>query len=118
MRGGRKPRQKGVRAERSLVKLLQAYGLAAARVPLSGAMAGYPGDLLLTVLGVPRVVEVKVRRDGSKPLYDWLEGRDLLIVKADRLPPLAVVPLHFAAEVALATTVVRAMGKDEDGEKS
>jgi hypothetical protein len=81
-------------------------------------MAGYPGDLLLTVLGVPRVVEVKVRREGFNSLYDWLEGRDLLVIKADRLSPLVVVPLRLAAEVALATTVVRAVGKDEDGEKS
>jgi hypothetical protein len=80
-------------------------------------MAGYPGDLLLTVLGVPRVVEVKVRRDSFKSLYDWLKDRDLLIVKADHLPPLAVVPLHFAAEVALAATVVKAVGKDDEGEK-
>jgi hypothetical protein len=98
--------------------MLQAYGLAAARVPLSGAMAGYPGDLLLPLLGVQRVVEVKVRRDGFKPLYDWLENRDLLIVKADRLPPLVVVPLQLAAEVALAAAVGAAVGKDRSDEKA
>jgi hypothetical protein len=117
MAGGRAPRRKGVRAERALVRLLQAYGLAAARVPLSGAMAGYPGDLLLPLLGVQRVVEVKVRRDGFKPLYDWLKNRDLLVIKADRLPPLVVIPLRLAAEVALAATEGKTVGFLGKGEK-
>jgi Holliday junction resolvase len=118
MSGGRNPHQKGVRAERALVKLLQAYGLAAGRVPLSGAMAGYPGDLSVPVLGVARVVEVKVRRDGFKPLYDWLKGRDLLIIKADRLPPLVVVPLRLAAEVTKAAGVGKAGGNDGKDKKA
>jgi Holliday junction resolvase len=102
MSGGRAPRQKGNRAERALVKLLQAYGLPATRVPLSGSARGYPGDISVSVLGVDRVVEVKVRRTGFQTFYKWLEGRDLLIVKADRCEPLAVVPLRLAAEIARA----------------
>jgi Archaeal holliday junction resolvase (hjc) len=117
MPGGRKPRQKGVRAERALVNLLRATGLAALRTPLSGAARGYPGDIVVPVLGVDRVVEVKVRRDGFKPLYDWLENRDLLIIKADRMPPLVVVPIRLAMEVAKAADVGKVVGKSELGEK-
>jgi Holliday junction resolvase len=102
MTGGRAPRQKGVRAERALVRLLTARGLAARRTPLSGALRAYPGDILLPVLGVDRVVEVKVRGSGFGQFYKWLKDRDLLIIKADRSPPLVVVPLRLAAEVALA----------------
>jgi hypothetical protein len=36
-----------------------------------------------------------------KELYRWLDGADFLIVKADRLEPLVVVPLRLAAEIAV-----------------
>src|SRR6516162_7802585 len=101
MSGGRSSRQKGNRAERALVSFLQAHGFAAERVPLSGAARGrFAGDLSVPVLGVDRRVEVKVRGNGFRRLYDWLGNHDFLIVKADRLEPLVVVPLKFAAEIA------------------
>src|SRR4051812_32218155 len=60
MRGGRASRQKGNRAERAIVKLLQDQGFAAERVPLSGSAGGsYIGDLTVPILEVDRVVEVK-----------------------------------------------------------
>jgi Holliday junction resolvase len=37
MSGGRASRQKGDRAERAIVKVLQDHGFAAERVPLSGS---------------------------------------------------------------------------------
>jgi hypothetical protein len=52
------------------------------------------------LLGVDRRVEVKVRGNGFRELYHWLDGADLLIVKADRLEPLVVLPLKLAAEIA------------------
>jgi hypothetical protein len=48
----------------------------------------------------PNIVEVKCRGDGFRRLYDWLDGADFLIVKADRLEPLVVLPLKLAAEIA------------------
>ena len=42
-----------------------------------------------------------VDADGFRELYQWLDGRDLLIVKADRRPALVVVPLRLAVEIAL-----------------
>jgi hypothetical protein len=100
---GRAPRQKGNRFERHLRDLLQDAGIAAERVPLSGSAGGrYAGDLSVPVLGVDRVCEAKCRGTGFQQLYAWLEGRDLLIVRADRRQPLVVVPLNFAIEIARA----------------
>jgi hypothetical protein len=45
-------------------------------------------------------LEVKAGADGFRELYGWLEGRDVLIVKADRQVPLVVVRLSLAAEIA------------------
>jgi hypothetical protein len=92
--GGRKSRDKGNRAERSLVRALQDRGFAAERVPLSGSAGGsYSGDLSLPLLGIDRVVEVKVRARGFAPLYDWL---------SDRKEPLVVARLALGIEIATA----------------
>ncbi len=101
MKGGRRSRDKGNRAERAIVRFLQDHGFGAERVPLSGADGGsYRGDLTVPLLGVDRVVEVKARADGFRELYRWLDGRDLLIVRADRREPLVIVPLTLAAKIA------------------
>jgi Holliday junction resolvase len=103
MSGGRRSRQKGNRTERAVVKFLQQHAFAAERVPLSGSAGGsYVGDLSVPVGGRDLCVEVKCRCDGFKELYRWLEQRDLLIVKADRLEPLVILPLKLAAEIAQA----------------
>lgn len=99
--GGRAPRQKGNRFERAIVRLFQDAGFGAERVPLSGSAGGsYLGDLTVPLLGRDLVVEAKSRGAGFKQLYDWLEGRDLLIVRADRKRPLVVLPLDLAIEIA------------------
>ena len=103
MRGGRSPRQKGNRSERALVRYFQDHGFAAERIPLSGSAGGrFAGDLSVPVLGVDRRVEVKVRGNGFRELYAWLGDRDFLIVRADRLEPLVVIPLKLATEIAVA----------------
>ena len=99
--GGRAPRQKGNRVERALVHALQEAGFAAERVPLSGSAGGrYLGDISVPLLGLDRTVEVKARAHGFQQLYDWLEARDILVVRADRREPLVVLPLKLAAEIA------------------
>jgi hypothetical protein len=71
-------------------------------VPLSGAARGrFGGDVSVPLLGVDRRVEVKVRGNGFRRLYDWLGDHDFLIVKADRLEPLVVLRLKFASEIAV-----------------
>jgi hypothetical protein len=102
-RGGRASRDKGNRLERAVVRLLQDHGLGAERVPLSGSAGGsYSGDLTVPILGRDLIVEAKARADGFVTLYSWLEGRDALIIKADRRDALVVLPLRVAAEIALA----------------
>ena len=94
---GRKSRRKGAHEERMLVRALQERGFAAEKASRSG----YGGhDISIPLLGVNRHVEVKVRADGFRELYKWLDARDFLIVRADRCEPLVVVPLKFAVEVA------------------
>lgn len=92
---GRAPRQKGDRAERDLVKRLQAAGLDAKRVPLSGSAKGYPGDVAVRLGDRELCLEVKSRAD-FKTLYGWLEHRDALVLKADRKDPLVVLKLSDA----------------------
>ena len=102
MSGGRASRDKGNRTERAIVRLLQERGLAAERVPLSGAARGrFGGDVSVPVLGVDRRVEVKCRGGGFRELYKWLAGADVLIVRADRRELLVVAPLKFAVEVVM-----------------
>jgi hypothetical protein len=101
--GGRKSRDKGHRAERALVRALQEKGFGAERVPLSGSAGGkYRGDLTVPILGRDHVVEVKVRATGFSQLYAWLDGRNMLVVRADRKEPLVVVPLTLGIEIATA----------------
>ncbi len=100
-RGGRASRQKGDRFERFLVNDGQEHGFACERVPLSGAAGGsYTGDITVPLLGIDRVAEVKVRANGFREIYKWLDARDLLIIRADRREPLVVVPLKLAVEIA------------------
>jgi hypothetical protein len=71
------------------------------RVPLSGAIGGrFGGDVVLPLLGRDLCIEAKARAQGFRELYSWLNERDALIVKADRLEPLVVVRLSLAAEFA------------------
>ncbi len=95
---GRAPRRKGDRVERLVLAELKAAGLEAKRVPLSGSAIGYPGDLSVTFGARKRCVEVKARAD-FRTLHSWLEGRDALILKADRRNPLLVVRLADVLEL-------------------
>jgi Holliday junction resolvase len=98
---GRRSRDKGNREERLLVRILQELGFAAERVPLSGAARGrFSGDLSVPLLGHDMRVESKVRSNGFREIYKWLESADLLIVRADRREPLVVLPLTLAIEIA------------------
>jgi Holliday junction resolvase len=97
---GRPSRDKGARVERGIVAALQAAGLAAVRVPLSGAAGGrFSGDVIMPLGGRDLCLEVKARADGFRKLYDWLDGRDVLIVKADRQEPLVIVRMSIAADL-------------------
>lgn len=96
-KGGKASRQKGDRFERAVVKLLNDAGIKAERVPLSGSAGGsFSGDIKAELFGKPFVIEAKARGDGFKQLYDWLSGRDALVLRADRKEALVVVRLSQA----------------------
>ena len=73
---GRRSRDKGARTERAIAKLIGARKVSRAY------QAGH--DLVLEIGDRVLTIEVKCRADGFKPFYDWLNVRDVLIVKADR----------------------------------
>jgi hypothetical protein len=109
---GKASRDKGLRTERLIVKLLQDAGIAGERVPLSGSAGGrYSSDVTFPICGREWRAEVKCRAAGFKQLYDWLQGNDVLIIKGDRLPPLVVLDLRRAAGIALKADLARSLGQ-------
>jgi Holliday junction resolvase len=103
MKGGRASRQKGNRLERAIVRLLQDHGLGAEHIPLSGSAGGsFCGDVTTPLIGRDLTIECKSRANGFLKLYAWLENREILVLKADRRDALVVLPLHLAAEIAIA----------------
>lgn len=84
-------RRKGSRVEREVVALHEAEGVAAKRVPLSGAQQGWRGDVRV---GNDLVGEVKARKGGAgfAVLERWLGENDLLFVRRDRGAFLVVMP--------------------------
>jgi hypothetical protein len=86
-----------MRTELAIVRLLQDRGFAAEKI---SRMYKRGPDLSMPLFGVDRRIEVKCRCRGFKEIYAWLGGADLLIIKADRLEPLVVLPLKLAAEIA------------------
>jgi hypothetical protein len=94
---GRHSRNKGQRGELALVHLLQDNSFAAEKI---SGLYKRGADISVPLLGVDRIVEVKIRADGFRELYRWLNERDLLIVRSDRHEPLVVLPMSLAIKVA------------------
>lgn len=82
-------KRKGSGFEREVVEALKAAGLAAKRVPLSGAMAEYKGDV---IVGDYRM-ECKRRKAGFKTHYGWLGDNDFLAFRDDKCETLVSMRL-------------------------
>jgi hypothetical protein len=96
-KGGRRPRDTGLRWERDATRILNNYGIEAERIPLSGSAGGtFVGDIKLRLHDVEHIAEVKYRRADFKTLRGWLDGRDMLLLCAPRKQPLVVMPLSLA----------------------
>jgi hypothetical protein len=93
---GLRSRRKGVRVELAIAKLIGARKVSRAYQAGHDLELPFGGDLLR--------IECKARAGGFRRLYDWLNDRDLLIVKADYQESLVIVRLSLAAEIAKATT--------------
>ena len=93
---GKSQRDKGYRVENEARKKLEAHGLDAYRVPLSGG-ASIKGDVVIRK-GDPLpadewTLEIKARANGFKQIYKWLEDADALVLKADRQKELVVLDM-------------------------
>lgn len=94
MAGGKASRAKGDRFEREVVASLNADGIMAERVPLSGAAGGMFGGDIQAILRVGREkLECKVRARAWLDLYGWIVGNYALVIKRDRDEPLVVMRL-------------------------
>ena len=72
------------------MNLCKAMGLDAHRVPLSGAVDGYAGDVI--VAGLRAEVKARASGGGFVTLERWLGENDLLFLRRDRTTPLVVLP--------------------------
>jgi hypothetical protein len=81
---------KGSRIEREIVKRHLEADVPAKKIPLSGAVEGFKGDVMID--GRFRG-EVKARKTGSgfKTLEGWLGDNDLLFLRRDRAKPIVVM---------------------------
>lgn len=99
---GLKSRRKGLGFERECVNYFQSVGLAAERVPLSGAAGGsYLGDLTCPVQGRDRVFEAKRRKAGFKFITDSMGSNYGLIVRDDKSPALVILRMEDFARLAM-----------------
>lgn len=90
---GKKSRDKGARREREIVhRYMDIRGVFAERIPLSGAMGTYKGDVKVYAGSHEWTAEIKARATGFKQLYTWLGKNDILHLIADRQEPLVVLP--------------------------
>ena len=80
-------RNKGNREERAIVNLHKGHGFEAKRVPLSGSMDGYKGDLVIHGL----TGEAKLRATGFRTIYAWLGENDFLTIRNDGSERLYVI---------------------------
>lgn len=100
MSGGRAPKRKGDAFERSVAKALG--GERSFWQPGGGEDRG---DIInVPVLGAG---ECKIRAAGFKQLYGWLEGREFLAIRADRMPALIVMRIDKVAAILEMLEVVQ-----------
>lgn len=105
---GKRSRDKGARRERELVHAyMDITGVFAERVPLSGAMGTYKGDLALKIGPLDWIAEVKSRANGFKQIYNWLGQNDLLHIKADHQEHLVVIPWRHWKNICKTLGTVR-----------
>lgn len=98
---GKASRDKGNRFERACVNALQAEGIGAERIPLSGAAGGsFVGDITVPVQGRDQRIECKKRARAWSDLYRWIVGNYALFIARDRAETLVVMRLADFAVLA------------------
>jgi len=92
---------KGSGFEREVVDILREAGFNAYRIPLSGAVQGFEGDIALKLYGKPYRIECKRRKAGFKTLYGWLGDNDFLAFRDDRCEPLILMRLDAFTKIVI-----------------
>ena len=95
----RSAKAKGTKLEVETVKSMEACGLTVRRQPGSGIYSDFPHDVQLMHCGKRYIVECKARKNGFKTLENWRKQADLLVIKADREPPMVYMSLRLFAEM-------------------
>lgn len=95
-------KRKGSGFEREVVAFLQSRGIAAERVPLSGAVKGgsFEGDINCPVRQQDWKLECKRRKRGFSTLYGYMGNNNAVIIRDDKTEALVVLRLKDFAELA------------------
>jgi hypothetical protein len=95
-------KRKGTGFEREVVVALQEFGIAAERVPLSGACKtdNFDHDIRCPVRGVDRKLEAKRRKRAFSTIDGMLDGNFAVVCRDDRSRTLVVMTLEHFAELA------------------
>lgn len=101
-RGGRGAKRKGSGFEREIVAILQGQGLAAEKVPLSGAIKrpGMDRDITCPVRGVDQPLECKRRKRAFGTIDKMLGSNFALVIRDDRSRPMVVLDILTFARLA------------------
>ena len=97
--GGRSAKRKGGAFELEVAKTFERHGLTARKTPMSGAIPGWEGDVLVNINGRRERVECKRRKAGFGTLTRWLAGNWLLAVRDDHNEALIVMRLDDFAQL-------------------
>ena len=104
---GKSQRDKGNRVERELNKYFQQQGFFSKKVPLSGAVDHFKGDLILKLMDKEFQIEVKARKNGFKTIYQFLNSNDILAITANNKPFLLVFEIDKFIEIVRANVESR-----------
>jgi Holliday junction resolvase len=95
-------KRKGDGFELEVVHFLQDAGIAAEKIPLSGAVKGgsFEGDIAVPIRGVDKRLECKRRARAFGTLYGWLANHYALVVRDNRTEPLVLLRLKDFVDLA------------------
>ena len=93
---GKFQKSKGYRVERKLVNMFLGEGIKARRQPMSGALVGFPHDLVVDILG-GSTCEAKARANGEgfKTIQRWKGNAEILLLVEDRKMPTVVLDWKY-----------------------
>lgn len=98
-----KNKRKGTYSENKIVKLLNESGIPSERMPLSGAMKRFPGDIAIggDVLDFNYIGEVKFRKNGQgyRMLERWIKKADILFLDKNYDEPLVVIRFSLLSKL-------------------